>query len=89
MTIQFNAYYAVHMSTTITIRTDEKLREELEQRARAQGKSLSVLVREILILALEDSPMGNRSSHLRGALNLGGNAEESWRRKLAERNWRS
>ena len=76
------------MSTTITIRTDENLREALEQRARAQGKSISGLVREILMRSLEDAPMGSRSSHLRGALNLGGTTDEPWRRKLAERNWR-
>lgn len=76
------------MSTTITIRADEKLREALEQRARAQGKSISGLVREILMRSLEDAPMGSRSSHLRGALNLSGKTAETWRSKLAERNWR-
>lgn len=81
-------YYGVYMSTTITIRTDEKLRAALEQRAREQGKSISVLMREILARSLEDSPMNSRSSHLRGALNLGGKAPEPWRARLAERNWR-
>lgn len=35
------------MSTTLTIRTDETLREALERRAEVQGKTLSALVREM------------------------------------------
>lgn len=77
------------MSTTITIRTDDNLRRALEQRAREQGKTISGLVREILARSLEESPMGARSSHLRGTLDLGAEASEPWRRKLAEHNWRS
>lgn len=77
------------MSKTITIRADESLRRALEQRAHEQGKPLSVLVREILARSLESTPMGARSSHLRGKLNLGAGVSEPWRRKLAERNWRS
>ena len=44
----------VHMSTTLTIRTDDALREELAKRASAQGKTVSEVAREILRNALEE-----------------------------------
>ena len=40
--------YAVYMSTTVTVRIDDDLRRALEARARAQGKTLSAIVRETL-----------------------------------------
>ncbi|MGB0514325.1 MAG: FitA-like ribbon-helix-helix domain-containing protein [Wenzhouxiangellaceae bacterium] len=77
------------MSTTITIRTDEALRQALEQRAREQGKSISTVVREILTRSLAEQLTSDRSRHLRGSLNLESNPTEPWRRKLADHNWRS
>jgi plasmid stability protein len=82
-------YYVVHMSTTITIRTDEELREALEQRARAEGKTLSGLVREILENALEERPLEARTSHLRGRLELPGPGSDAWSRTIRDRNWRA
>jgi len=76
-------------TTTITIRTDEALRRELEERAASVGKSLSQVVREILQTALADRPLGERTGHLRGRLELPRRQIEPWRRKLRERNWRS
>ncbi len=81
--------YNVHVRTTITIRAEERLREELEERAAAQGKSLSRLVREILEAAVSVQPLGSRVGHLRGGLDLRRGGDEPWRRKLRERNWRS
>jgi plasmid stability protein len=71
------------MSTTLTIRTDEALRRALDQRASAQGKTVSEVAREILRNALEE-----RTSHLKGRLSLGKKQTEAWRRSLRERNWR-
>lgn len=81
--------YAVHMGTTITVRADESLRRELEERASAQGKSLSELVREILEAAVVRRPVGERAGALRGRLALPRVESESWRKSLRERNWRS
>lgn len=76
------------MSTTITIRTDEPLRERLEKRAAASGKSLSELVRELLEKALDDRPLGEKVGHLRGRLRLPREPGDPWRRQIRERNWR-
>lgn len=73
------------MNTTITVRTDEKLREELENRAAALGKSLSELVRDILSEAVSGAGM----VRLKGALTLPRHTTEPWRRQLRRRNWRS
>lgn len=76
------------MSTTITVRTDEALRRELQERAAALGKSLSEVVREILEHAVAERPLEARTGHLRGKLDLRRKDEEPWRKALRERNWR-
>ncbi len=81
--------YDVHMSTTVTIRTDEALRAALEERARARGTTLSEVAREILRNAVEERPLELRTGHLRGRLDLRLRPEEPWRKALRERNWRS
>lgn len=77
------------MSTTITIRTDDTLRTELEKRAEVSGKNLSEVVREILRESLTPRPMRERIGHLAGRLELPRDDVEPWRRKLRERNWHS
>ena len=82
--------YNVHMrTTTLTIRTDESLRKRLEERARAQGKTVSAVAREILETALDGRPLAMRTLHLKGRLQLDPERRESWREALRERNWRS
>ena len=82
--------YTVYMSTTLTIRTDESLREALEKRAEAQGKTLSEVAREILLRALEERPVHTRAGHIRGKLELSRRTTpEAWRKELQKRNWRS
>ncbi len=76
------------MSTTITIRTDPSLREALDARAAATGKTISVLVREILEDALADRTIEDRAGHLKGRLVLYERSSESWKKRLRERNWR-
>ena len=76
------------MSTTLTIRTDEALRAALAKRARAQGKTVSEVAREILRSALEERALEERTSHLKGRLRLNQKQSEAWRRSLRERNWR-
>ena len=80
--------YAVHMSTTVTIRTDDALRKALEARARSRGVTLSEAARDILRDALEVRPLESRTGHLRGRLTLPGTPPEPWRKALRERNWR-
>lgn len=79
------------MSITLTVRTDESLRRRLEERAQAEGRTVSELVRDILREALEegDRPLETRIGHLRGRLELRRSESEAWRNALRERNWRS
>ena len=76
------------MRTTITIRTDQSLRNALEERARAQGSTVSDVARTILRDALDARPLGTRTGHLRGGLSLRADPAGSLRRSLRERNWR-
>jgi len=76
------------MSTTLTVRTDEALRQALLKRAEETGKSLSELVRGILEEAVVDRPLGDRISNLKGRLRLTSVESEPWRDRLRERNWR-
>jgi len=77
------------MSTTLTVRTDETLRQALRRRAAAQGKTISTLVREILEDALAERSFAARAGHLKGRLDLPPADEDPWRQQLRERNWRS
>jgi hypothetical protein len=76
------------MSTTVTVRIEDDLRRALEARARAQGKTLSAMVRETLAGAVAARPFGSRVGHLRGRLRLASPITGTWREKLRERNWR-
>jgi plasmid stability protein len=73
----------------LTIRADKTLRTALEQRARAQRKTVSEVAREILRNALEERPLELKTGHLRGRLILRQEETEAWRKALRERNWRS
>jgi len=81
--------YTVYMSTTLTVRTDEALRQALAKRAEESGKTLSELVREILEEAVIDRPLAERIGQLKGRLQLAPATAEPWRDRLRERNWRS
>jgi predicted DNA-binding protein len=81
--------YIVYMSTTITIRVDEPLREVLDKKAAASGKTVSELVREILEEALAETPLQFRAGHLKGRLRLSRKTSEPWQRHLRQRNWRT
>lgn len=80
--------YTVVVDTTFTIRADETLRVALEQRARAQGKTLSALAREILEAAVRERPLGLKTAHLKGRVRLRRSQSDAWRKMLADRNWR-
>ncbi len=78
-----------YMSTTLTIRTDQTLRDALAQRAASQGKTVSEVVREILQQALMERPLESRIGHLRGGLRLPRQPTSPWQEQLRKRNWRS
>lgn len=81
--------YTVYMrTTTLTIRTDEALREALQKRAELQGKTLSEVAREILADAVAERPLGERVGHLRGQLHREPGESDPWREQIRERNWR-
>jgi plasmid stability protein len=77
-----------YMNMTITIRTDDTLRTALERRAAAEGKTLSVLAREILSAALAERPLKTRAGGLKGRLGLRRTAPAPWRENLRGHNWR-
>lgn len=79
------------MSTrlTLTIPTDEKLHEALQERAAMQGKTVPELAREILSEAVAERSLAERVGHLRGQLHLQKDASDSWRAHLRESNFRS
>lgn len=76
------------MSTTLTFRADDRLRDRLEKRAAASGKSLSALVREILENAVAERSVGRRAGHLKARLSLPRSPADPWRKSVRSRNRR-
>lgn len=76
------------MSATLTIRADNELREALRRRAEMQGKTVSELAREILSEALIERPLGARTGHLRGRLDLRAVTSDPRRERIKKLNWR-
>ena len=77
------------MDTTLTVRTDRTMREALEERALAQGLTVSELVRRLLAEAISERPLAQRAGHLRGRLELAEPGADAWRNHLRDRNWRT
>jgi hypothetical protein len=77
-----------YMSTTVTVRLDDALREALELKAKATRKTLSEVVRDTLRESLDDRPLGERIGHLKGILEIEPD-DDPWRRQMRERNWRT
>jgi hypothetical protein len=79
------------MSTTVTVRIDDSLKNALELRARATGATMSEVVRDTLREALAERPLSERIGHLKGVLDIEPEADlgdDPWRRQIRERNWR-
>ncbi len=76
------------MPTKLTVRIDDKLREALEKRAPAMGKTVSELVRDLLESALAEEPISARAGHLKGRLALPKPEPGSLRERLIANNWR-
>ena len=77
------------MNTTLTVRTDRTMREALEERAQAQGLTVSELVRRLLEEAISERPLAQRVGHLKGRLEFSEPGADAWRNRLRERNWRT
>ena len=75
-------------STTITIRADKGLRDALAKKAKAEHKTVSEVVREILEQSLTERPLAERVGKLCGNLRIA-EPSGSWRREIRDRNWRS
>ena len=75
------------MGTTLTVRVDTRRQKLLARRARAEGTTVSALVRDILDRALSERPMAERVGHLSGRIRLAP-PEDSLRRAIRSRNWR-
>jgi len=76
------------MSTTVTVRLDDALREALELKAKATRKTISEVVRDTLRESLDDRPLGEKVGHLGGILEIEPD-DDPWRRQIRERNWRT
>ena len=75
------------MDKTLTIRLDRAQDNALTARARAQRKTRSQVVRELLARGLEEQPLGRRIAHLKGRFELA-SSKRAWQRRIKERNWR-
>ena len=75
------------MDKTLTLRLDKTQDAALARRAKALGTTRSALVRDLIDKAVSDSPIGRRTGHLKGRIELPQVASE-WRRQLRDRNWR-
>lgn len=77
------------MTTTLTIRLDEKAKKALEERAKLRRTTISALLREIVDDAVTEKPLGERIGHLAGRLGPAQGEPDEWERHLRETNWRS
>lgn len=77
------------VSTTLTVRTGDRLDAALRSLARSQGVNLSEMVRWILQDAVDELSLAERAGHLGGRLKLEAKGTDSWRSQLRERNWRT
>jgi hypothetical protein len=75
------------MSTTLTVRLDAGRQKLLLRRARAEGTTVSALVRDILDGALSERPMAERVGHVRGRIRLAA-PKDAVRLSIRSRNWR-
>jgi hypothetical protein len=75
------------MGTTLTIRTNKSLRAALVRKAKADHKTISEVVREILEQALLERPLSERIGSLRGGLRLADSVTD-WQKAIRDRNWR-
>ncbi len=76
------------MSAALTIPADESLERALRERAEAQGKTIPEIARQILSQVLLEPPLGKRTGHLKGRLELPPARQDAWRDELRARNWR-
>lgn len=77
------------MNTTLTIRLNERQRQELRELASKLGKSDSELVREMIQRGLAEELIGLRLSKLKGVLPDRPQEANSFSNTIRERNWRS
>jgi hypothetical protein len=79
------------METTLTIRLPAKQREALKQRAAAEKRSESALVRDMIDREMQRGFDFNRVRHLVGSLASQAKHWEknAWRKHIRQRNWRS
>lgn len=79
------------MDTTMTLRLSSSQRAALKRRAKAEGKTESAVLRELLARETEHGFDFERVSHLVGSLSspAGHREKDSWRKTIGARNWRS
>ena len=79
------------MGTTLTIRLTKKQRAALERRARAEGRTASAIVRDLLDRESDRGFIFDRVRHLIGSVKSSPKhwEKDPWLKHLRERNWRS
>ena len=79
------------METTLTIRLPAKQREALRRRAAAEKRSESALLRELIERELQRGFDFDNVRHLVGSVASPSRhwENDSWRRHIRKRNWRS
>jgi predicted DNA-binding protein len=78
------------METTLTIRLPKAQREALRRRARAEKRSESALVREIIHREIQRGFDFERVRHLVGSVASPAKhwTNDAWRKRIRQRNWR-
>jgi predicted transcriptional regulator len=82
-------YYNGTVTTTLTVRLDERQAKALQDAARRLGKSVSDIVREALDSALTERTIAARAGHVKGRVRLARRDGGAWRDTIRDRNWRS
>jgi predicted DNA-binding protein len=77
------------MTTTMTFRLDADKRKKLRQKSRLLGKSESQFLRELVDRELNEKPLSQALSGLKGVLSLQGKPQDKWRKEIKQRNWRA
>ena len=79
------------METTLTIRLSKKQRDALNRRARAEGRSVSAVIRDLLERETTGGFDFERVRHLVGSVKSSPKhwERDPWLKHLHERNWRS
>ena len=76
------------MNSSLTIRLDQKQRDALRKRARAESRTESEVARDLLAAGLQNAPEWEDISDLLGSVKLPDSSSDPLRKRIRENNWR-